>query len=290
MSVIGWTFIAAVAAVVLVVWITARQPALPADCRSRSRSTTSGSADAFRAVGAIRPRGVPRLSRVFLVVLALVVAATLASALAWSGVGLIAFVPLVGLAVFPLQLVALLLRGLVFEYLGLAARARTSRSTAGCRVPNAATPASASSRPRWGRWPQRQRPRRARGDAGGFIWTRPGSGVSGAIAGSNECPRATTVAPFAMSRVTAISTGNAPATGVKRWGGAASLAGERELARGFAVLDVVGAQHRRRSGDERWIPRHAGARSRPQRQRAIFQRCTPLDLFRARSTLSSDTK
>ena len=51
----------------------------------------------------------------------MVVAATLASALAWSGVGLIAFVPLVGLAVFPLQIAALLLRGLVFEYLGLTA-------------------------------------------------------------------------------------------------------------------------------------------------------------------------
>ena len=37
------------------------------------------------------------------------------------GVGLIAFVPLVGLAVFPLQLAALLIRGLVFEYLGLTA-------------------------------------------------------------------------------------------------------------------------------------------------------------------------
>ena len=57
----------------------------------------------------------------FLVVVVLVVAATFASALAWSGVGLIAFVPLVGLAVFPLQLAALLVRGLVFEYLGLTA-------------------------------------------------------------------------------------------------------------------------------------------------------------------------
>jgi len=43
----------------------------------------------------------------------------LVSTLAWSGVGLIAFVPLVGLAVFPLQIAALVLRGLVFEYLGL---------------------------------------------------------------------------------------------------------------------------------------------------------------------------
>jgi hypothetical protein len=45
--------------------------------------------------------------------------ATLVSALAWSGVGLIAFVPLVGLAVFPLQIAALIVRGLVFEYIGL---------------------------------------------------------------------------------------------------------------------------------------------------------------------------
>ena len=63
------------------------------------------------------------LAGIFGVILGLVIAATLASALAWSGVGLIAFVPLVGLAVFPLQLAALLLRGLVFEYIGLAALA-----------------------------------------------------------------------------------------------------------------------------------------------------------------------
>src|SRR2546427_9766588 len=61
------------------------------------------------------------LASVFLVVVVLVAAATLASALAWSGVGLIAFVPLVGLAVFPLQIAAFLVRGLAFEYLGLTA-------------------------------------------------------------------------------------------------------------------------------------------------------------------------
>src|SRR5260370_1768687 len=61
------------------------------------------------------------LAGVFLIVFGLVIAATLASARAWSGVGLIAFVPLVGLAVFPLQIAALLLRGIVFEYLGLTA-------------------------------------------------------------------------------------------------------------------------------------------------------------------------
>jgi hypothetical protein len=58
---------------------------------------------------------------VFAVVLAVVVFATAASLFATAAVGLIAFVPLAGFAVFPLQAVAWLLRGLVFQYLGLAA-------------------------------------------------------------------------------------------------------------------------------------------------------------------------
>ena len=118
--IIGWTFIAAVAAALLVVWLTLvnlvyllLQIAMAVD--------GTGLAVGCRAVGRFMRAEFTDLARVFLVVLALVVAATLASALAWSGVGLIAFVPLVGLAVFPLQLAALLVRGLVFEYLGLTA-------------------------------------------------------------------------------------------------------------------------------------------------------------------------
>jgi hypothetical protein len=75
---------------------------------------------ARRVIGFIRAE-YRQLGGVFLVVLAMVVAATVASMLAWSGVGLIAFVPLVGLAVIPLQLVGLLLQGLLFEYIGLTA-------------------------------------------------------------------------------------------------------------------------------------------------------------------------
>jgi hypothetical protein len=56
---------------------------------------------------------------VFLVTAGLVGIATLASIVATAGLGLISFVPLVGLAVLPLQLLAWLLRGLVFQYLGL---------------------------------------------------------------------------------------------------------------------------------------------------------------------------
>ncbi len=61
------------------------------------------------------------LGRVFFVVLGLLVAATLASALALSAVSLIAFVPVVGLVVVPVQLAVLLVQGLVFEYIGLVA-------------------------------------------------------------------------------------------------------------------------------------------------------------------------
>ena len=118
--IIGWTFVAALAAAMLVAWMTVvnvvyllLQIAMAVDgvglrhgCRAAARFIRSEFRD---------------LAGVFLVVVVLVVAATLASMLAWSGVGLIAFVPLVGLAVFPLQLVALLLRGLAFEYLGLTA-------------------------------------------------------------------------------------------------------------------------------------------------------------------------
>jgi hypothetical protein len=119
-SVIGWTAIAAFATVGLILWITLVnlvylliQIAMAAD--------NIGLAEAFRAVGRFVRSEASALSRMFLIILALVVGATLVSALAWSGVGLIAFVPLVGLAVVPLQLVALILRGLAFEYIGLAA-------------------------------------------------------------------------------------------------------------------------------------------------------------------------
>jgi hypothetical protein len=118
--VIGWTFVAAFAAVLLVAWITVAncvylllQIAVAAD--------DLDVAGAVRAVIRLIRSEFRELAGVFAVVLGLVAAATLVSALAWSGVGLIAFVPLVGLAVFPLQIAALVVRGLVFEYIGLTA-------------------------------------------------------------------------------------------------------------------------------------------------------------------------
>jgi hypothetical protein len=64
---------------------------------------------------------VREIAGIFGVVLLLVGIATVASILATAGLGLIAFVPFVGLAIVPLQLAAWLLRGIVFEFLALSA-------------------------------------------------------------------------------------------------------------------------------------------------------------------------
>jgi hypothetical protein len=118
--IIGWTFVAALSAAMLVAWITIVNM-LYLLMQIAMAVEGVGVSDGCRATARFVRSEFRDLAGVFLVVLALVVTATLASALAWSGVGLIAFVPLVGLAVFPLQIAALVLRGLAFEYLGLTA-------------------------------------------------------------------------------------------------------------------------------------------------------------------------
>ncbi|MQA30802.1 MAG: hypothetical protein GEU82_13380 [Luteitalea sp.] len=118
--ILGWTFIAALSAILLVLWVTAVN-LIYLLMQIATASGEGGFRDAFGAVVRFVRAEFMEVGGVFLVVLAMVVAAMLASALAWSGVGLIAFVPFVGLAVFPLQIAALLLRGLVFEYIGLTA-------------------------------------------------------------------------------------------------------------------------------------------------------------------------
>jgi hypothetical protein len=118
--IIGWTFIAALAAALLVAWFTLVN-VLYLLVQIAMAIEGVGIAAGGRATARFIRAERRDLAGVFLVVVGLVAAATLASALAWSGVGLIAFVPLVGLAVFPLQLAALVLRGLVFQFLGLTA-------------------------------------------------------------------------------------------------------------------------------------------------------------------------
>jgi hypothetical protein len=117
---IGWTFIAALSVVLLTLWITAVNLVYLL-LQIATASGDVGLREAFAGVTQFVRAEFMEVGGVFLVVFAMVVAATFASALAWSGVGLIAFVPLVGLAVFPLQIAALLLRGLVFEYIGMTA-------------------------------------------------------------------------------------------------------------------------------------------------------------------------
>jgi hypothetical protein len=146
----GWTFLAAIFAGLLVAWITLvnflyllTQVAMAID--------GVGVRDGLRAMARFIHAEFRGLLLLFLVVVGLVVAATFASALAWSGVGLVAFVPLVGLAVFPLQLAALVLRGLVFQFLALAAlgayvtlyAAHAARRATTVALPTAASPASA---------------------------------------------------------------------------------------------------------------------------------------------------
>jgi hypothetical protein len=117
---IGWTFLAALSAGLLVAWITmVNLIYLLVQIAVAARDI--GPLEACRAVARFVYAEFREVAAVFAVILVLVIAATLASALAWSGVGLIAFVPLVGVAVFPLQIAALFVRGIVFEYLALSA-------------------------------------------------------------------------------------------------------------------------------------------------------------------------
>ena len=117
---LGWTVAAALASSVLIVWITLinffylmTQMVVAIEDVSVRR----GVGMALKFVwGHLR-----EVAAVFGVVLIVAVIATAASILATAGLGLIAFVPLIGLAVLPLQLAAWLIRGIVFEYLALAA-------------------------------------------------------------------------------------------------------------------------------------------------------------------------
>ena len=118
--IIEWTVIAAVAAAVLVGWITFVNwlyLLLQIVVATEDMTLTAAIATMARFIRS----EFRELAGIFGVIFGVIVASTLASALAWSGVGLIAFVPLVGLAVFPLQIGALVLRGIVFEYIGLSA-------------------------------------------------------------------------------------------------------------------------------------------------------------------------
>jgi hypothetical protein len=83
-------------------------------------SEDCGVGAALRQVAGFVRRLARTVAGVCLVVLGLVVLATAASLVATTALGLIGFVPFVGLAVLPLQLLAWLLRSLVLQYISLA--------------------------------------------------------------------------------------------------------------------------------------------------------------------------
>jgi hypothetical protein len=120
--IVGWTFIATIALGLLIVWIIVANLLYLLTQIAIAVENTGVVAGFAHVVRFIRAE-FREVAGIFAVVVVLVVAAVAASALLWSGLGLIAFVPLVGLAVFPLQMAAWLIRGLLFEYLGATALA-----------------------------------------------------------------------------------------------------------------------------------------------------------------------
>jgi hypothetical protein len=99
-------------------------------------------AEAISRVGRLLVRDVRPIAGVLGAILALLVLTTAASVLATAALGLIAFVPFVGLAALPLQIIAWLMRGLVFQYISLAG------ASAYLRLHRLAQPAEA-----FERWP-----------------------------------------------------------------------------------------------------------------------------------------
>jgi hypothetical protein len=117
---LGWIFAAPLALSVLVVWITLvnflyllTQMAIAVE--------DVGVREGMRRVAQFIRGSLREVAGVFGVVLLLVGITTVASILATAGLGLIAVVPFIGLAMVPLQLGAWVLRGIVFEYLALTA-------------------------------------------------------------------------------------------------------------------------------------------------------------------------
>lgn len=141
----GW-FVSLAASVLFVAWMTAvnlvyllAQIVMAAEACSV--------ATALRRVAGFVRRLPLTLGGVCLVVLGLVVLATLAGFVAATALGLIGFVPFVGLAVLPLQLLAFLLRGLVLQYIGLASIGAYSALYRGHALESAEAAGVAAARP-----------------------------------------------------------------------------------------------------------------------------------------------
>ncbi|HEY0872976.1 MAG TPA: hypothetical protein VGD94_05850 [Vicinamibacterales bacterium] len=115
-----WTVVGALASGALVVWVTLINLFYLLTQMIVAVEDVSVRAAANLVVRFLRS-ALREIAAIFGVVLLLVGVATMASVLATAGLGLIAFVPLAGLAVLPLQVAAWLMRGFVFQYLALTA-------------------------------------------------------------------------------------------------------------------------------------------------------------------------
>jgi hypothetical protein len=115
-----WTLVAALASVVLLAWITIVNSVYLLFQIVMAVDDCGVRAAAGRVLRLLGGESI-NVSLIFGSILVLVVLATAASILATAALGLIAFVPFVGLAALPLQLLAWVLRGLVFQFVGLAA-------------------------------------------------------------------------------------------------------------------------------------------------------------------------
>ena len=116
----SWTVGAALGSSVLIVWISLLNFFYLLTQMVIAVDDVSVRTALVRALQFVR-RSLREVAGVFGVVLLLVGVATVVSILATGGLGLIALVPLVGLAVLPLQVAGWLLRGFVFQYLALTA-------------------------------------------------------------------------------------------------------------------------------------------------------------------------
>lgn len=115
---VGWTALAAGFSGVLVAWLTVVNTVYLVVQVIVVAADVSIRRAALIALEMLR-RESRLILGIFVVTVSLVGLATLASLVTTAGLGLISFVPFVGLTVLPLQLVAWLLRGLLFQYLSL---------------------------------------------------------------------------------------------------------------------------------------------------------------------------
>lgn len=117
---LGWTMATALASSVLVVWITLVNVFYLLIQMVMAVEDIGVRRAAWRAAEFVRG-SLREIAGIFGVVLLLAVIATIASIVATAGFGLINLIPILGLAVLPLQAAAWVVRGFVFQYLALTA-------------------------------------------------------------------------------------------------------------------------------------------------------------------------